>query len=99
MASTEGARLLSMKSEVQSDNGVKVSVSDTGAGISGHEIERIFDPLFTTKAQAMGMGLSICRSIVDAHNGQIWVTANSPRGAMFQFVISPDAAGSQDRTR
>jgi signal transduction histidine kinase len=99
MASTEGARLLCMKSELHGDKAVKVSISDTGAGISGHEINRIFDPLFTTKADGMGMGLSICRSIVEAHNGQIWVAANASRGAMFQFVLGPDAAGSRDATR
>jgi K+-sensing histidine kinase KdpD len=85
MASAEGARLLCTKSETHGDKGVRVSISDTGAGISGREIDRIFDPLFTTKADGMGMGLSICRSIIDAHNGQIQVTANTPRGAVFNW--------------
>jgi signal transduction histidine kinase len=99
MASAEGARLLCTKSETHGDKGVRVSISDTGAGISGREIDRIFDPLFTTKADGMGMGLSICRSIVDAHNGQIQVNANTPRGAVFQLVFGPDAKGSQNAPR
>jgi signal transduction histidine kinase len=99
MASMEGARLLCTKSETHGDQSVKVSISDTGAGISGLEIERIFDPLFTTKADGMGMGLSICRSIVDAHNGQIHVTANTPRGAVFQLVFGSDVRSSQNTLR
>jgi signal transduction histidine kinase len=52
-------------------------------------IDRIFNPLFTTKAHGMGMGLSICRSIIEANGGQLWVTANLPRGTIFHFTRGP----------
>jgi signal transduction histidine kinase len=71
-----------------------VSVEDTGQGIEPSAIDRIFNPLFTTKAHGMGMGLSICRSIIVAHGGRLWVTANLPRGAIFHFTLPahPDSA-------
>jgi len=62
-----------------------VSVEDTGVEPSA--ADRIFSPLFTTKAHGMGMGLSICRSIVEAHEGRLWATANLPRGAIFHFTV------------
>jgi signal transduction histidine kinase len=103
MAATEEPRILCVKSEVHSD-GVKVSVRDTGTGISSHDMNRIFDPLFTTKSGGMGMGLSICRSIIEAHSGRIWVGANEPRGAIIEFVLladdgAPSAGTSQEEQR
>jgi signal transduction histidine kinase len=91
-ASSDGPRVLCVKSEVDGDSGVKVSVSDTGAGVASQDIDRIFNPLFSTKPDGMGMGLSICRSIVEAHNGRLWVAANGPRGAVFQFTLGSPAA-------
>jgi signal transduction histidine kinase len=64
-----------------------VSVEDTGKGIQPSAIDRIFNPLFTTKAHGMGMGLAICRSIIEAHGGRLWMTANLPRGAIFHFTL------------
>jgi hypothetical protein len=64
-----------------------VSVEDTGKGVEPSAADRIFSPLFTTKAHGMGMGLSICRSIVEAHEGRLWATANLPRGAIFHFTV------------
>jgi signal transduction histidine kinase len=55
-------------------------------------MQRIFNPLFTTKSGGMGMGLSICRSIIEAHDGMLWVVPNVPRGAIFQFVVGGDPA-------
>ena len=69
-----------------------VSVADTGAGIDSEDSERIFNPLFTTKSDGMGMGLSICRAIIEAHEGRLWVTPNSPRGAVFRFTLRANAA-------
>jgi signal transduction histidine kinase len=87
MAGEDGPRVLSVKSEVQDTGGVMVSVADTGAGIGAQDVGRIFNPLFTTKSDGMGMGLSICRSIVEAHDGRLWAAPNRPRGAVFQFSL------------
>ncbi len=85
MAAVGGARVLSVKSEIHDDGHVMISVADTGRGIGPQDIDRIFNPLFTTKPDGMGMGLSICRSIVEAHDGRLWAAANTPRGAIFHF--------------
>ncbi|MDR7114427.1 MASE4 domain-containing protein [Caulobacter sp. BE254] len=70
------------------ENGeVLVSVADLGSGVGAQHLERIFDPLYTTKPDGMGMGLSICRSIIEAHGGRIWASPNSPNGAVFQFTL------------
>jgi signal transduction histidine kinase len=87
MTAKDGHRVLSVKSGVQDDGGVLVSVADSGTGIGSPDIERVFDPLFTTKSGGMGMGLSICRSIIQAHDGQLFVVPNKPNGAIFQFVL------------
>jgi signal transduction histidine kinase len=94
MAAKDEPRVLCVKSDVHDGGGVKVSVADTGTGIGSHDIDRIFDPLFTTKSDSMGMGLSICRSIIEAHDGRIWVAPNKPQGAVFQFVLPADGATS-----
>ena len=87
MAARDEPRVLSVKSEAHDGDCVKVSVADTGVGINSQDIDRIFNPLFTTKADGMGMGLSICRAIIEAHEGRLWVTPNTPRGAVFQFTL------------
>jgi signal transduction histidine kinase len=96
MAGEDGPRVLSVKSEVHDAGGVMVSVADTGAGIGSQDLGRIFNPLFTTKSDGMGMGLSICRSIIEAHDGRLSVTANTPRGALFQFVLPAGTATVRD---
>jgi signal transduction histidine kinase len=88
-----------MKSELLEGGGIKVSVEDTGTGIGSHDIERIFNPLYTTKSDGMGMGLSICRSIIEAHDGRLWVVPNKPEGAVFQFTLGTDGAKSAGATR
>jgi signal transduction histidine kinase len=88
MTARDGPRILSVKSECRDDD-IVVSVADTGTGIGSQDVERVFNPLFTTKSGGMGMGLSICRSIIEAHNGQLWVVPNAPRGAVFQFALRP----------
>jgi len=74
---------------------VRVSVTDCGIGFSAENADRLFTAFFTTKSNGMGMGLSICRSIIEAHNGRLWATANAPHGAAFQFTLpaSTDAIG------
>jgi signal transduction histidine kinase len=99
MAAKDGARVLCVRSEAHDGGGVIVSVADTGKGIDSQEHERIFNPLFTTKSGGMGMGLSICRSIIEAHDGRFWVAPNKPEGAVFQFMLAADGATSAGASR
>ena len=87
MAAKDEPRVLCVKSEAYEGDSVMVSVSDTGTGVGPQDIDRIFNPLFTTKSDGMGMGLSICRAIIEAHNGRLWFSPNTPRGAVFQFTL------------
>ena len=64
-----------------------VEVRDSGPGIDPGNFERVFEHFFTTKTSGVGMGLSICRSIINTHGGQMWVSANEPRGAVFHFTL------------
>jgi C4-dicarboxylate-specific signal transduction histidine kinase len=72
---------------VPSEGSVRVGVRDTGSGLSPESLSRLFEPFYTTKPEGMGMGLSICRSIIEAHGGRLWATRCEPRGALFQFTI------------
>jgi signal transduction histidine kinase len=87
MATNDRERVLCVRCEVHDSGSVMVSVEDTGKGVEPSAADRIFSPLFTTKAHGMGLGLSICRSIVEAHEGRLWATANLPRGAIFHFTV------------
>jgi signal transduction histidine kinase len=71
-----------------------VSVADTGSGISVQDADQVFNPLFTTKSDGMGMGLSICRAIIEAHGGRLWFSPNSPHGAVFRFTLQISAGAS-----
>lgn len=84
-------RELSISTELTEADEVLVAVGDSGPGIDPKFLECIFDSLYTTKPSGMGIGLSICRSIVDAHGGRLWAEANVPRGAVFQFTLSPQS--------
>ena len=83
----DGPRDLLITTEKDEANGVRVAVRDSGPGLPPESLGRLFDAFYTTKASGMGMGLSICRSIVEAHGGRVWATANDPRGAVFQFAL------------
>jgi len=87
MGSVEaGARELVISTK-QDHTGVRVAVRDSGPGIDPAHLERVFEAFYTTKSSGVGMGLSICRSIIDAHGGRLWADANEPRGAVFQFIL------------
>ena len=94
MATVDGPRVLAVSSSLRDDGGVMISIADTGTGIDAQDVQRVFNPLFTTKSGGMGMGLSICRSIIEAHDGMLWVVPNAPRGSIFQFVLGADTASS-----
>ena len=84
---TEGPReLLISTSKVETD-GVLVAVSDSGTGLPHANPERVFEAFYTTKPGGLGMGLSICRSIVEAHGGRLWATPNEPQGAVFYMML------------
>ena len=89
----DGQRDLLINTEA-TDDSAHVGVRDNGPGLCLESLPRLFDPFYTTKPDGMGMGLSICRSIIEAHGGRLWATACEPRGALFQFAlpISPIAA-------
>ncbi|WFU75194.1 MASE4 domain-containing protein [Bradyrhizobium sp. CB2312] len=90
MATGDGERLLSIRSEVHQSRYVMVSVQDTGKGLEPGTDDRIFNPMFTTKEDGMGMGLAICRSIIGAHEGEISVTPHKGPGAIFHFTVPFD---------
>lgn len=92
MAVDDEPRILIVRSEVYEADRVLVSIADTGIGIGAQDVERIFNPMFTTKPDGMGMGLSICRAIIEAHEGRLWFSPNSPRGTVFQFTLATAAS-------
>jgi PAS domain S-box-containing protein len=71
-------------------DGVSVEVRDSGPGFAPEALESVFEPFYTTKPEGMGMGLSICRSIIEAHGGRLWAIPSEPQGALFQFTIPAD---------
>ncbi|MEH2589065.1 ATP-binding protein [Bradyrhizobium sp. AZCC 1721] len=81
------AGALRINSEREAAGGVLVTVRDSGPGLDPADVERVFEAFYTTKAKGMGMGLAICRSMVEAHGGRMWASANEPRGAVFQFSL------------
>jgi PAS domain S-box-containing protein len=85
-------RELVIRSRQDEAQQVLLSVTDCGVGISVENADRLFNPFFTTKSTGMGMGLSICRSIVETHGGRLWATANVPHGATLQFTLPVNAA-------
>jgi signal transduction histidine kinase len=82
----EDERELLVSSRNEPD-GVSVEVRDSGPGFAPAARERVFEAFYTTKPGGLGLGLSICRSIIEAHNGRLWASANLPRGASFQFAL------------
>jgi signal transduction histidine kinase len=83
----DGNRELHVSTVSIEPEGVCVAVRDTGHGLRAESLPRLFEPFYTTKPDGMGMGLSICRSIIEAHGGRLWATRCEPRGALFQFTV------------
>jgi PAS domain S-box-containing protein len=88
-----GARELLITTD-RDHTGVLVSVRDSGPGIAPEDLERVFQSFYTTKPGGTGMGLSVCRSIIDAHGGRLWAEASEPRGAAFRFTLPPADVGA-----
>jgi len=86
-AVAEGAREVLITTRQIESNDLYVGVRDTGPGLSPETLSHLFEPFYTTKPNGMGMGLTICRSIVKSHGGRLWVSACQPHGALFQFAI------------
>jgi signal transduction histidine kinase len=84
---TGRSRVLRLSSRLDGVGAVLIGVADTGTGLDHIAKDRVFDAFFTTKTDGMGMGLSICRSIVEAHGGRLWTSPNVPHGTVFQFTI------------
>jgi C4-dicarboxylate-specific signal transduction histidine kinase len=95
---TGAPRILSIRSCVSKPDFVHVAVEDTGTGIDPFNHDHIFDPMFTTKERGMGIGLSICHSIIESHSGRIWVTRGIDKGSIFQFEL-PTNVGLGDQAR
>jgi signal transduction histidine kinase len=97
MAGTIGREnSLTIRSRRRRGNGVSVSVIDNGTGIDSRRLDTLFDAFFTTKPAGMGMGLSICRSIIEAHGGEVWASNNQDFGATFHFTL-PEFSEERDR--
>jgi PAS domain S-box-containing protein len=88
---TDRPRELVIRSHQDEMRRVLIAVTDNGVGISTENAGQLFSPFFTTKSTGMGMGLSICRSIIEAHDGRLWAAANEPHGATFQFTLPAKA--------
>jgi signal transduction histidine kinase len=84
---SDGSRELLISTRKAEAGGVRVAVRDTGPGLTPAALKRLFEPLYTSKPSGLGLGLSICRSIIEAHGGKLWTSANVPRGAVFQFTL------------
>jgi signal transduction histidine kinase len=90
----DGPRELLISTGSAEPGGVLVAVRDSGPGLTPVTLERLFEAFYTTKPSGLGLGLSICRSIIEAHGGRLWATANVPRGAIFQFTVPAHSHGA-----
>ena len=92
MSENSGPRQLLVRTGKEADSGgVRVAVYDSGPGLASSILEHVFEAFHTTKPGGLGLGLSICRSIIEAHGGRLWASANEPRGAIFQFTVPAHA--------
>jgi signal transduction histidine kinase len=88
-------RTILVQTGLYDDGGVRLDVRDSGIGVDLHAVEKLFEAFYTTKANGMGVGLSICRSIIESHDGRLWAEANDDEpGATFSFSIPPASGDS-----
>ena len=93
MTELNGDRQLRIKTECHGDDHIQVSVQDRGKGIVGNDLKKIFEPFYTTKPEGLGMGLAISQSIVQAHGGRLWASANQDQGCTFHFTLPTGRIG------
>jgi PAS domain S-box-containing protein len=96
---TDRKRILTVRSEISEPDHVLITVEDSGTGVEPGNASRVFDAFFTTKAQGMGMGLSVCRTIIESHGGQLWFSARSPHGSRFSAKLPTSLPDSTEIAR
>ncbi|MBV9970433.1 MAG: PAS domain S-box protein [Xanthobacteraceae bacterium] len=94
---TDRPQTLRVKSEMKNDERIMVSIEDSGVGIDPDKMDRLFDSFFTTKPDGMGMGLSICKSIIEAHDGRLWAALAAQHGSIFRFELPIEPAAQEQR--
>ena len=94
----EAARRLTIVTMARPEHSVRVAVCDTGPGVAGDQLERVFEPFVTSKTQGLGLGLAVCRSIITAHEGRLWAENNPEGGASFCFEL-PCLSGAREESR
>jgi C4-dicarboxylate-specific signal transduction histidine kinase len=92
-AVTQRPRILQVISQLDQSGDVLIAVMDVGTGLDPENMNRIYDPFFTTKPQGMGMGLAVCRSIIEAHGGRLWASPQLPHGSVFRFTVPARSNG------
>jgi two-component system sensor kinase FixL len=97
--SPENERSVAVEADRDGASMLKIAVHDSGIGLTGDEIAKIFQPFYSTKRDGLGMGLSICRSIVEAHGGRLWAENNFDRGATFYFTLPFEKLVEQQMTK
>jgi len=93
-AVTERKRILRVTTQLDATGNVLIAVEDSGTGLEQSKLHRLFEPFFTTKREGMGLGLSICRSIVEGQGGRLWAAPRLPHGSTFRFTVPTLKAGS-----
>jgi len=91
-----GLRAVTIRTTGKTDDAIEVAVEDTGKGLPTKDVSRLFQPFYTTKHNGMGLGLSISRSIIEAHGGRLEAVSNAERGATLRFTLPVETQGDQE---
>jgi len=96
LAGFDGSRAIDVETRAGANGMVQISVADTGSGLAPEVARQLFQPFVTTKQKGMGLGLSICRTIIEAHGGRIWVEARPAGGTIFHFTLRAASGHGED---